>query len=66
MLSASLAQAIGVVDGANVRVKQGSGSVVLPCAIDPTQPANVVRIAAGHASTAALGPMFGAIVVEKA
>jgi NADH-quinone oxidoreductase subunit G len=26
----------------------------------------VVRVAAAHASTAALGGMFGAIVVEKA
>ncbi|MFN5233285.1 MAG: molybdopterin-dependent oxidoreductase, partial [Burkholderiaceae bacterium] len=66
MLSVSLAQSIGVDEGGNVRVKQGSGSAVLPCAIDPTQPANVVRIAAGHASTSVLGPMFGPIVVEKA
>jgi NADH-quinone oxidoreductase subunit G len=66
VLSASLAQKLGVTEGANVRVKQGSGSAVLPCAIDTSQPVNVVRIAAGHHDTANLGPMFGAISVEKA
>ncbi len=66
VLSASLAQKLGVTEGANVRVKQGSGSAVLPCAIDASQPANVVRIAAGHHDTSKLGSMFGAISVEKA
>jgi NADH-quinone oxidoreductase subunit G len=49
-----------------VRIKQGNGSAVLPCAIDASQPDNVVRIAAGHHDTASLGAMFGAISVEKA
>ena len=66
VLSSELAQQLGVTDGATVRVKQGSGSAVLACAIDDSQPANVVRIAAGHPSTAVLGAMFGAISVEKA
>jgi NADH-quinone oxidoreductase subunit G len=66
VLSSELAQQLGVTDGATVRVKQGSGSAVLTCAIDDSQPANVVRIAAGHPSTAVLGAMFGAISVEKA
>jgi NADH-quinone oxidoreductase subunit G len=62
----SLAQKIGVADGEQVRIKQGSGSAVLACAIDASQPAQVVRIAAGHRDTSTLGPMFGAIAVEKA
>ncbi|MFM7227605.1 MAG: NADH-quinone oxidoreductase subunit G, partial [Betaproteobacteria bacterium] len=66
VLSASLAQKLGVSEGASVRVKQGSASTALPCAIDASQPDNVVRIAAGHADTSTLGPMFGAISVEKA
>ncbi len=66
VLSAALASKLGVTDGATVRVKQGSGSAVLACAIDASQPANVVRVAAGHPSTAALGAMFGAVTVEKA
>jgi NADH-quinone oxidoreductase subunit G len=66
VLSASLAQKLGVNEGTSVRIKQGNGSAVLPCAIDASQPDNVVRIAAGHHDTASLGAMFGAISVEKA
>ena len=66
ILPAALAAKLGVGDGATVRVKQGSGSVVLACEIDASLPENVVRVPAGHPSTAALGAMFGAISVEKA
>jgi NADH-quinone oxidoreductase subunit G len=66
VLSPSLAQKLGVNEGTSVRIKQGNGSAVLPCAIDASQPDNVVRIAAGHHDTASLGAMFGAISVEKA
>ena len=65
-LSANLAQSLGVSAGSLVRVTQGTGSVTLPCAIESGLPNNVVRLAAGHASTAALGSMFGSIKVEKA
>jgi len=65
-LSASLAQSLGVSVGGLVRVTQGTGSVTLPCAIESGLPNNVVRLAAAHASTAALGAMFGSIKVEKA
>ena len=65
-LSASLAQSLGVSAGGLVRVTQGAGSVTLPCVIESGLPSNVVRLAAAHASTAALGAMFGSIKVEKA
>jgi len=65
-LSSALAQKLGVAEGAQVRVKQGSGSAVLVAAVDRKLPENVVRIAAAHASTTALGAMFGAITVELA
>ena len=65
-LSAVLAAKLGVAEGDQVKVKQGSGSAALTAAIDKKLPENVVRVAAAHASTAALGGMFGAIVVEKA
>ena len=65
-LSATLAQSLGVSAGSLVRVTQGTGSVTLPCAIESGLPTNVVRLAAAHASTAALGAMFGSIKVEKA
>ncbi len=66
IISAAVAADLGVSDGATVRVKQGSGSVVLACEIDDSLPANVVRVAAGHPATAALGAMFGPLTVEKA
>ena len=65
-LSAALSQKLGIVAGDRVSVKQGQGSAVLTADIDKALPENVVRVAAAHASTAALGSMFGAIVVEKA
>lgn len=65
-LSTALAQRLGVAEGAQVRVKQGSGTAVLTAAIDRKLPDNVVRVAAAHASTSTLGAMFGAITVEHA
>ncbi|MBA5604630.1 NADH-quinone oxidoreductase subunit G [Duganella sp. FT3S] len=65
-LSTALAQQLGVVAGDKVKVSQGSGSAILVAAIDAGLPANAVRVAAAHASTAALGSMFGSITVEKA
>jgi NADH-quinone oxidoreductase subunit G len=65
-LSAALSSKLGVVAGDRVKVSQGKGSALLTAAIDKNLPATVVRVAAGHNSTAALGAMFGAIAVEKA
>ncbi|WP_050465381.1 NADH-quinone oxidoreductase subunit NuoG [Herbaspirillum autotrophicum] len=65
-LSAALSQKLGIVAGDRVTVRQGQGSASLTAAIDGRLPENVVRVAAAHASTAKLGGMFGAIVVEKA
>jgi len=65
-LSSALAQQLGVAAGDTVKVTQGSGSAILVAAVDAKLPANAVRVAAAHASTAALGSMFGPITVEKA
>jgi NADH-quinone oxidoreductase subunit G len=65
-LSSALSTQLGVAAGDKVKVSQGQGSAVLTAAIDNKLPAGVVRVAAGHNSTAALGAMFGAIAVEKA
>jgi NADH-quinone oxidoreductase subunit G len=65
-LSSALAQQLGVAAGDKVKVSQGSGSAILVAAVDTGLPANAVRVAAAHASTAALGAMFGSITVEKA
>jgi NADH-quinone oxidoreductase subunit G len=39
---------------------------VLPAREDPSLAPTTVRVAAGHSSTASLGPMFGAISVAAA
>ena len=66
VLSVVLAEKLGVTVGDKLRVSQGTTTIVIDCAIDRGLPDNVVRIASAHPSTAALGPMFGAISVEKA
>lgn len=65
-LSAAIAEKLGVAEGAQVKVMQEQGVAVLPVAVDVKLPDNVVRVSSGHASTAGLGGMFGAISVEKA
>ncbi len=62
---ATLAQ-LGIEAGAQVRVKQGQGEALLVAKADNKVPAGCVRVAAAHASTAALGEMFGTISVERA
>jgi len=65
----SLPQALWVQLGLNagdkVRVSQGSAQAVLPVQLDATLADTAVRVPAGHADTASLGAMFGAISVEK-
>ena len=65
MSDATLAQ-LGLAAGASIRVTQGQGSATLVAVTDNGVPAGCVRVAAGHAGTAALGDMFGAITVERA
>jgi NADH-quinone oxidoreductase subunit G len=57
---------LGVQAGETVNVSQGQGSVKLLAAADDKLPKGVVRVATGHAATAALGAMFGTISVERA
>ena len=51
---------------AHALVRQNGSAAKLPAALDDTVPDECVRIAAAHPSTAALGPMFGELEVEKA
>ena len=64
-ISAARAQQLGVQAGDSVRVTQGQASAVLPVRIEPLLADNAVRVPAGHPLTAALGPMFGPISIEK-
>jgi NADH-quinone oxidoreductase subunit G len=57
---------LGLKPGDSVSIKQGSAQCVLPARLDPSLAATAVRVPAGHAETAMLGAMFGAISVEKA
>ena len=52
--------------GETVKLTQGHGSARLSIIADDSLPHGVVRVAAGHAVTAELGAMFGAIMVERA
>lgn len=56
---------LGLAEGASLKVTQGSASVVLPARLDASLADQVVRLPAGL-QTSALGPMFGAVRVEKA
>ena len=64
-MNAKLAGSLGVSAGNLVLVKQGSGQARLAVGLDDRLPDQCVRIAAGHASTAALGPMFGSVTLER-
>jgi NADH-quinone oxidoreductase subunit G len=57
---------LGLSAGAKVRVTQGSAAAILPAEEVPGLAPTAVRIASGHAHTASLGAMFGAVGVEKA
>lgn len=60
-----LAIKLKITNGDYVYVKQDHGNAILIAAIDKTLPKNVIRIAAGHISTANLGGMFDKIFIEK-
>jgi NADH-quinone oxidoreductase subunit G len=62
-MNAAMLVKLGVAAGD--RVKVGAGGTALAAALDAGVPDNCVRIAAAHADTAALGPMFGSLTVER-
>ncbi|HNU11846.1 MAG TPA: NADH-quinone oxidoreductase subunit NuoG [Rubrivivax sp.] len=66
VLPTALWQQLGLSEGDKVLVGQGQAALVLPARADATLDARCVRVAAGHPATQALGPMFGALTVEKA
>ncbi len=64
-LNSRLMRRLGLAAGEKVLVKQGKGEAALDCALDDALPDECVRVAAAHHSTAALGPMFGTLSIEK-
>ncbi|HRP95241.1 MAG TPA: NADH-quinone oxidoreductase subunit NuoG [Rhodocyclaceae bacterium] len=63
--SAATLAALGVSPGERVRLRQGQATAELEIRSDDGVAANCVRVPAGHPATAALGPMSGAISVER-
>ncbi|MFN9806138.1 MAG: NADH-quinone oxidoreductase subunit NuoG [Betaproteobacteria bacterium] len=62
--------AAGLAPGDKARVRQtvlgNEVAALLEVAVDDRLPDGVVRVPAGHASTSTLGPMFGAVRLERA
>jgi NADH-quinone oxidoreductase subunit G len=65
-LPAALFDKLGLKDGDAIRVRQGELSVQLPAVRDANLAETVVRVSAGTPAGAALGSLFGELVVEKA
>jgi NADH-quinone oxidoreductase subunit G len=65
-MNAKLLQRLGLAHGQKVVVTQGGGAATLTAERDDAVPDECVRVAAAHPSTAALGPMFGTVTVQKA
>ena len=65
-VNARTAASLSLGGGDKVRVSQGNGSALLDLQIDDRLADGVVRVAAAHPSTAALGPMFGPVRLERA
>jgi len=64
-MNGKLAARLGVTAKDQVLVKQSAGQAKLDVGLDERLPDDCVRVAAAHASTAALGPMFGSVTVER-
>jgi NADH-quinone oxidoreductase subunit G len=65
-MHSALLQQLGVTPGQQVRVRQGEGIALVEAAQDDGLPSHCVRLAAAHALTANLGPMVGAVSLERA
>jgi NADH-quinone oxidoreductase subunit G len=65
-LPSTLFAELGLKAGDPVRVSQGEQMLIIAAAEDPGLAPGVVRVPAGHAGTATLGAMFGALSVTRA
>ncbi|BCZ78389.1 NADH-quinone oxidoreductase [Paraburkholderia terrae] len=65
-LPAALFDKLGLKEGDAVRVRQGNRSVQIPAVRDANLAETVVRVSAATPAGAALGSLFGELVVEKA
>ena len=65
-MNARLLKKLGLAEGQPVLARMQAGQARLSAALDDKLPEDCVRIAAAHAATADLGPMFGTVSLEKA
>jgi NADH-quinone oxidoreductase subunit G len=65
-LPSTLFAELGLKPGDPVRVSQGEQVLIIAAVEEPSLGPGVVRIPAGHADTATLGSMFGAVGVSRA
>jgi NADH-quinone oxidoreductase subunit G len=65
-MNAKLLKKLGLAEGQPVLARMQGAPSRLAAALDDRLPEDCVRIAAAHASTAELGPMFGVLSLEKA
>ncbi|MEW5782722.1 MAG: NADH-quinone oxidoreductase subunit NuoG [Pseudomonadota bacterium] len=65
-MNATTLAKLGLTDGDGVKVGAGGTAVDLIARLDAGVPDECVRIAAAHATTVALGPLFGTLNVERA
>jgi len=63
-VNAATLRALKLTEGAAARVRQAGGEAMMKIEVDASVPDGCVRVAAAHASTSMLGPMFGPIGVE--
>jgi NADH-quinone oxidoreductase subunit G len=64
-MNGKLLAQLNLVSGEKIRIIQGKGEAFLMAALDNKLPDGCVRVAAGHASTAGLGAMFGSVTLER-
>jgi NADH-quinone oxidoreductase subunit G len=65
LMNRALFEQLGLRDGDDLRVRQGSGEALVACAIDDKLPAGCIRLATARPETAALGAMFGVVTAER-
>ena len=63
-VNAATLAALKLTDGGAARVRQAGGEAMMKIAVDASVPDGCVRVAAAHATTSMLGPMFGPIAVD--
>jgi len=64
-MNGKLMARLGIAVNQKVLIQQEQGTAKLVAALDDRLPDDCVRVSAAHPSTAGLGPMFGALSVEK-